>query len=1167
MKKITLLLGLVTFNSLLYAQNGLEKVIVERYYISTAADAAGSIAPNVGGGVLPEGSVTYRVYADMLPGYKFQALYGNSDHPLKVSTTTSFFNNEDRGALSANDIASAQLRNNTVALDSWFSVGASATGQFGVLKSDDNGLVNLVSANTLLKNNVARMGIPLTTQDGNIAGSPEAVTFVGFPSTNNPLDIFGALSQIGNSIVLNDNAISALSGAVGPTAENRILLGQFTTDGVFRFEFNIKIGTPTAGVSQRFVASNALVGEITIPTLILEPNIPPVVSITSPSNAAQIITGTAMTLTANASDPDVTGAITSVQFYLDGSPLGIADVTAPYEASYTAVAGAHTLYAIATDNSADADQTTSTTVNFSVANNQAPTVTVSAASSANVGDVVTLSSTATDVDGTVSQVEFFVDNASVGFGVKVGTSTTYTLNWTATIGAHTIKAIATDNSGATTISSIININVQTVVQNTPPTITLTSVTTANVGDVVAISATASDDGTVTQVEFFVDNSSIGIVTSFPYTKNWTATVGAHTIKAIATDNSGATTTSSIININVQTVVQNTPPTITLTSVTTANVGDVVAISATASDDGTVTQVEFFVDNSSIGIVTSFPYTKNWTATVGAHTIKAIATDNSGATTTSSIININVQTVVQNTPPTITLTSVTTANVGDVVAISATASDDGTVTQVEFFVDNSSIGIVTSLPYTKNWTAAVGSHSIKAVATDNSGATTTSSITTIQVQSSSSQKGLEGIIVEKYYISTATDAAGSITAEAGLLPEGSVTYRVYADMLPGYKFKALYGNENHPLKVATTTKFFNNEDRGKKTANDIASIQLKNNTVALDSWFSVGASATGQFGVLKSEDNGAVNLVSANTLLKNNVADIGIPLTTQDGNMAGTPEQVTIVGITTELDIFDATSQVGGSCTINDGAFSALSGAAGPTAENRILLGQFTTDGIFTFELNVRIGNSTPGYSETYVASNPIAGEFSIPSLILAPNGSQILSIKAPLTAIVDEDVKITATITDDKIKVTQVEFFVDDVSVGIDNTVPSYEVNWKAKIGSHTIKAIATVTDGSKLTSSSSTIDVQLVGLNELSNSNFSVNVFPNPANDLLTINLINLKNNQDVNLSIFDFKGAFISTTSINVSSNDFKHKLDVSNLKSGVYFMNITTENETIVEKIIIE
>ena len=87
MKKKNLLLGLglALFGTVAQAQNGLEQIVVEKYYISTAADAGASV-----GGNLPAGSVTYRVYAYMLPGYKFQALYGNGDHTLKVSTTTSF---------------------------------------------------------------------------------------------------------------------------------------------------------------------------------------------------------------------------------------------------------------------------------------------------------------------------------------------------------------------------------------------------------------------------------------------------------------------------------------------------------------------------------------------------------------------------------------------------------------------------------------------------------------------------------------------------------------------------------------------------------------------------------------------------------------------------------------------------------------------------------------------------------------------------------------------------------------------------------------------------------------------------------------------------------------------------------------------------------------------
>jgi hypothetical protein len=121
-------------------QNGLENIIVEKYYISDGND---TIA-NLDGGVLPVGSVTYRVYVDMLPGYKFQVCYGVPTHELRIETTTLFFNNEDRGSTSPN-FSFTNAAKNTVMLDSWLSVGAACNGYMGILKSDDNGVGNIVN--------------------------------------------------------------------------------------------------------------------------------------------------------------------------------------------------------------------------------------------------------------------------------------------------------------------------------------------------------------------------------------------------------------------------------------------------------------------------------------------------------------------------------------------------------------------------------------------------------------------------------------------------------------------------------------------------------------------------------------------------------------------------------------------------------------------------------------------------------------------------------------------------------------------------------------------------------------------------------------------------------------------------------------------------------------
>lgn len=76
---------------------------------------------------------------------------------------------------------------------------------------------------------------------------------------------------------------------------------------------------------------------------------PPTVAFTSPANNAAFTQGTAITLTATATDAD--GSIASVKFY-DGATLLTTDNTTPYTYSWTnATTGSHTVKAVATDNS------------------------------------------------------------------------------------------------------------------------------------------------------------------------------------------------------------------------------------------------------------------------------------------------------------------------------------------------------------------------------------------------------------------------------------------------------------------------------------------------------------------------------------------------------------------------------------------------------------------------------------------------------------------------------------------------------------------------------------------------------------------------------------------------------------------------------------------------
>lgn len=69
----------------------------------------------------------------------------------------------------------------------------------------------------------------------------------------------------------------------------------------------------------------------------------------------------------------------------------------------------------------------------------------------------------------------------------------------------------------------------------------------------------------------------------------------------------------------------------------------VTLTASASDaDGSISKVEFFNGSTSIGSATAAPYTVSWSnVSAGSYTITAKATDNAGATTTSSAVSLTV----------------------------------------------------------------------------------------------------------------------------------------------------------------------------------------------------------------------------------------------------------------------------------------------------------------------------------------------------------------------------------------------------------------------------------------------------------------------------------------------------------------------------------------------
>src|SRR4051794_24064847 len=78
--------------------------------------------------------------------------------------------------------------------------------------------------------------------------------------------------------------------------------------------------------------------------------------------------------------------------------------------------------------------------------------------------------------------------------------------------------------------------------------------------------------------------------------------------------------------------------------------------------------------------------------------------------------------------------------------------------------------------------------------------------------------VEKVIVEKYYISDANDATDTT---GGYLEPGSITYRIYIDMVRGCKLKKIYGDAGHPIRFTAAAPFFNNAADGKSFGKDFS----------------------------------------------------------------------------------------------------------------------------------------------------------------------------------------------------------------------------------------------------------------------------------------------------------------------------------------------------------
>ncbi|HKQ36862.1 MAG TPA: Ig-like domain-containing protein, partial [Verrucomicrobiae bacterium] len=377
-------------------------------------------------------------------------------------------------------------------------------------------------------------------------------------------------------------------------------------------------------------------------------------------------------------------------------------------------------------------------------------------------------------------------------------------------GSNLLSAVAIDSTGAPIQSPIVPIFVQKIgVTLLTPFEDTVFQTTTNPISVTAWAYLPS--GTMTNIEFFVDNVKIGEDATFPFSAIWTnVTSGSHRITAIGRSDTGAAYNSQPVNIGVvgelvpwsavwkylddgsdqgtgwsapgfddSTWLSGPAPlgysdsngrlpattnsfgpnanakytnTYYRMSFAASNIASFSRLVLSIErDDGAVVYLngaEIGRFNMPTGLITSTTlasanagddggtvFTLNLNPSILLEGVNTFAVEIHQDAPTSTDIWFQmrlagVPTIIHNLSPLVAITNPTSGQyflAPPSVTLGAEASDpDGSVAKVKFFADGLELGEATNAPYSVVWNApSVAAHTLTAVATDDLGGTTTS----------------------------------------------------------------------------------------------------------------------------------------------------------------------------------------------------------------------------------------------------------------------------------------------------------------------------------------------------------------------------------------------------------------------------------------------------------
>lgn len=259
-----------------------------------------------------------------------------------------------------------------------------------------------------------------------------------------------------HSVVINPGFKDLVSFVPATRLDYGTDLGSAWAEGL---TVNAKWGTASPEVvlqNGKWQAGAVIYKAVTAPA---SNNSPPTINISSPLKSATFIAPATIIIDATTSDSD--GSVVKVEFYQGTVKLGECN-SAPWSFSWKDVQeGSYTITAAATDNSGSTAVSSSVTVvveKAAPAVNQAPSVSIVLPSDLSTFEApasVTMTANASDPDGTITKVEYFIG------GIKAGERLTPPFSFTVrsdTAGTIHVTAKVFDNLNASASSAPVTLS-------------------------------------------------------------------------------------------------------------------------------------------------------------------------------------------------------------------------------------------------------------------------------------------------------------------------------------------------------------------------------------------------------------------------------------------------------------------------------------------------------------------------------------------------------------------------------------------------------------------------------------------------------------------------------------------------------------------------------------